>query len=199
MARLVVGLGNPGTRYERSRHNVGFLALDALRIDLGLPPFRAKFSGEFSRGEALGSAVALLKPLTFMNLAGESVQPAVTFLKIAPAEVLVVHDELDLPFADVRIKAGGGHAGHNGLRSLIDRVGSLDFVRIRIGIGRPPPDFRGEIADYVLSSFDPSERVDLDEVIARAVAAGRNLLMHGTQAAMNEVNAKSSSRSGAPK
>jgi PTH1 family peptidyl-tRNA hydrolase len=134
-----------------------------------------------------------------MNLAGESVQPAVTFLKIAPAEVLVVHDELDLPFADVRIKAGGGHAGHNGLRSLIDRVGSLDFVRIRIGIGRPPPDFRGEIADYVLSSFDPSERVDLDEVIARAVAAGRNLLMHGTQAAMNEVNAKSSSRSGAPK
>ena len=199
MAWLVVGLGNPGSKYERSRHNVGFMALDALRTELGVPAFREKFSGTFTRGEALGAPLALLKPMTFMNLSGQSVQPAMAFLKIEPTQVLILHDELDLPFADVRIKAGGGHAGHNGLRSLVDQVGSPDFVRVRIGIGRPPPDFRGEVADYVLSSFDPSERAELDEVVARAVDAARKVLTLGTQAAMNLVNAKAPPRNSLPK
>jgi PTH1 family peptidyl-tRNA hydrolase len=199
VAWLVVGLGNPGSKYERSRHNVGFMALDALRTELGVPAFREKFSGAFTRGEALGAPLALLKPMTFMNLSGQSVQPAMAFLKIEPTQVLILHDELDLPFADVRIKAGGGHAGHNGLRSLVDQVGSPDFVRVRIGIGRPPPDFRGEVADYVLSSFDPSERAELDEVVARAVDAARKVLTLGTQAAMNLVNAKAPPRNSLPK
>jgi PTH1 family peptidyl-tRNA hydrolase len=200
----VVGLGNPGSKYERSRHNVGFMALDALRSELGIPDYREKFSGAFTRGEGLlGAPVALLKPMTFMNLSGGSVQPAMAFLKVEPAELLVLHDELDLPFADVRIKAGGGHAGHNGLRSLVEHVGSPDFVRVRIGIGRPPPGFRGEVADYVLASFDPSERAELDEVVGRAVDAARKVLTLGIQAAMNQVNAKAPPRTlprnGAPK
>lgn len=199
MARLVVGLGNPGSKYERSRHNVGFVALDAVREELGIPAFREKFSGAFTRGDALGAAVALLKPMTFMNLSGQSVQAAMAFLKIEPADVLVLHDELDLAFADVRIKAGGGHAGHNGLRSLIEQIGSPDFVRIRIGVGRPAPGFRGEVADYVLSSFEPSERAELPEVVARAAFAVRMTLTLGVQAAMNRVNAKEAPRNGPPK
>jgi PTH1 family peptidyl-tRNA hydrolase len=199
VARLVVGLGNPGSKYEKSRHNVGFFALDALRTDLGIPDYREKFSGAFARGEALGAPLALLKPMTFMNLSGQSVQLAMAFLKIDPTEVLVLHDELDLPFADVRIKAGGGHAGHNGLRSIVEQVGSPDFVRVRIGIGRPPVGFRGEVADYVLSSFDPSERAELDEVVTRAVDAARKVLTLGTQAAMNQVNAKAPPRNSPPK
>lgn len=199
MARLVVGLGNPGSKYERSRHNVGFVALDALRPELGMPDYREKFTGAFTRGDVHGSAVALLKPMTFMNLSGQSVQSAMAFLKIEPADVLVLHDELDLAFADVRIKVGGGHAGHNGLRSLIEQIGSTEFVRVRIGVGRPLPGFRGEVADYVLSSFDPSERAQLDDVVARSVDAVRKILTLGVPAAMNRVNAKVVPRNAPPK
>jgi peptidyl-tRNA hydrolase, PTH1 family len=199
LARLVVGLGNPGRKYENSRHNVGFVALDALRAGLGVPEYREKFAGAFTRGDGQGAAVALLKPMTFMNLSGQSVQSAMAFLKIEPADVLVLHDELDLAFADVRIKVGGGHAGHNGLRSLIEQIGSTDFVRVRIGIGRPLPGFRGEVADYVLSSFDPSERAQLDDVVARSVDAVRKILTLGVPAAMNRVNAKGVARNAPPK
>jgi PTH1 family peptidyl-tRNA hydrolase len=199
LARLVVGLGNPGSKYERSRHNVGFVALDALRAELGMPDYRERFRGAFTRSDAHGAAVALLKPMTFMNLSGQSVQPAMAFLKIEPADVLVLHDELDMAFADIRIKVGGGHAGHNGLRSLIEQIGSADFVRVRIGIGRPLPGFRGEVADYVLSSFDPGERAELDEVVARSVDTARKILTLGVEAAMNRVNAKEAPRKGPPK
>ena len=196
---LIVGLGNPGREYEGSRHNAGFLALDELHRRTTLPDFKEKFSGVWTKGELFGHPVALLKPMTYMNLSGDSVQPASAYLKVPPENIIILHDELDLPFADVRIKAGGGHAGHNGLRSLVDQVGSPDFVRVRIGIGRPPPDFRGEVADYVLSSFDPSERAELDEVVARAVDAARKVLTLGTQAAMNLVNAKAPPRNSLPK
>jgi peptidyl-tRNA hydrolase, PTH1 family len=190
MLRLVVGLGNPGTKYASSRHNVGFMALDALREELGLPDYKEKFSGVFTRGEALGQTVVLLKPMTFMNLSGGSVQPAMAFLKVAVPDVLVLHDELDLAFGDVRVKVSGGHAGHNGLRSIIERVSSPDFVRVRIGIGRPPPGFQGDVADYVLSGFDSAERAELPGVVARAVVAAKEVLSSGAQAAMNQVNTK---------
>jgi PTH1 family peptidyl-tRNA hydrolase len=114
-------------------------------------------------------------------------------------EVIVVHDELDLPFGEVRIKLGGGHAGHNGLRSIIERAGSADFVRVRVGIGRPPVDFRGEVADYVLHDFDPVERAELGDVIVKAVEATRRIVTLGTAAAMNTVNAKAPPRNGPPK
>jgi PTH1 family peptidyl-tRNA hydrolase len=188
--RLVVGLGNPGSRYASTRHNIGFVALDALRDELGLPDYRLKFSGALCQGDALGHPVALLKPMTFMNLSGSSVQPAMAFLKVPPSDLIVLHDELDLAFGDVRVKVGGGHAGHNGLRSILERAGSPDFARVRVGIGRPPPGFEGDVADYVLGGFGPAERAELPGVVARAVAAASEVLSSGAHAAMNRVNAR---------
>jgi PTH1 family peptidyl-tRNA hydrolase len=191
MPHLVVGLGNPGRKYEGNRHNVGFMVADELVRGLGLPEFREKFSGVFTRGDD----VVVLKPMTFMNLSGQSVQPAAAFLKVALAEMVVVHDELDVPFGEVRVKVGGGHAGHNGLRSIIERLGP-DFVRVRVGIGRPPSDFRGEVADYVLHDFDAVERAQLGDVVGKAVDAARKVMSLGVQPAMNVVNAKAPPRNG---
>lgn len=189
---LVVGLGNPGRKYEKNRHNVGFMAVDRLAGVHGLPAFTSKFSGRFTRGEiSVGERrypVGLLEPETFMNVSGDSVQPAAGFLKVAPAQIIVVHDELDVSFAEVRLKVGGGHAGHNGLRSLIARLGTPDFVRVRVGVGRPPPDFRGEVADYVLGDFAAPERSRLDEVLDRACFAVEKVVALGAAAAMNLVN-----------
>ena len=182
---LVVGLGNPGKKYAGNRHNVGFMAVERLRDERGLPAWKEKFSGVFSRADEL----MLLEPMTFMNLSGDSVQPAAAFVKVDPAHVIVLHDELDLPFGDVRLKVGGGHAGHNGLRSIIQRLGP-DFVRVRIGVGRPPPGFRAEVADYVLSDFDASERAELPDVLARAIAAVTAVLEKGLTAAQNAVNTR---------
>lgn len=187
---LLVGLGNPGRKYERNRHNVGFMVVDEVVAQLNLPSFREKFSGEFTKGEGWGTSLGVLKPMTFMNLSGQSVQPAAAFLKVAPASIVVVHDELDLPFGDVRLKAGGGHAGHNGLRSIIQQLGTPDFVRVRIGIGRPPPGFRGEVADYVLADFDAMERAELPDCVKRAMQAAELVAREGTSAAMNKFNTR---------
>lgn len=193
---LVVGLGNPGKKYEKNRHNVGFMVVEHLARTHGMPDFKEKFSGVWTKGElSVGStrfAVALLKPGTFMNLSGDCVQPAAAFLKVEPGKVIVVHDELDLPWRDVKLKMGGGHAGHNGLRSLIDRLGVPDFVRARVGVGRPPPGFKGDVADFVLQNFDTMEGVELPEVIDRACAAVEAVVAKGAQAAMNALNASSS-------
>jgi PTH1 family peptidyl-tRNA hydrolase len=185
---LLVGLGNPGREYEETRHNVGFLVADALVKDEGLGEYKPKFNAVWTRGELGGEPLVVLKPQTFMNLSGESVQPAAAFFKVAPSALVVVHDELDLPWKDVRVKLGGGHAGHNGLRSIIQRLGTPDFVRVRIGIGKPPAGFRGDVADWVLSRFDAVERAELADVVARAVAAVKKVAKSGVQAAMNEVN-----------
>ena len=183
---LVVGLGNPGKKYERNRHNVGFMVVERLRSSLGLPDFREKFSGLFTKGDAL----ALLEPQTFMNLSGDSVQPAAAFLKVAPSNVVVVHDELDLPWKDVRLKVGGGPAGHNGLRSIIGRLGTPDFARVRVGVGRPPPSFKGDVADYVLANFDSLEQSELPDVVDRAAGAVERILKDGVAAAMNALNTR---------
>ena len=188
---LLVGLGNPGKKYEATRHNAGFLVLDAMAKGEGLEDFREKFSGLFVKGRAFGKDVVLLKPQTFMNLSGDSVQPAMVFHKVAVGDVIVVHDELDLPFGEVRVKVGGGHAGHNGLRSIIGRVGSPDFVRVRVGIGRPPVDFAGDVADYVLTGFDPTERARLPALVEDARLAVERIVKDGSVAAMGSVNAKS--------
>ena len=188
---LVVGLGNPGREYERSRHNVGFLVADALREAGAWPDYKQKFSGVWTRGSlANGAPVALLKPQTFMNLSGDSVQPAAAFLKVPPADIIVVHDELDLPWKDVRLKMGGGHAGNNGVRSIIQRLGTPDFVRVRVGIGKPPPGFRGAGADWVLSDFDAVERAELPDLIGQAIDAVRRVVEDGLSAAMNAVNTR---------
>jgi PTH1 family peptidyl-tRNA hydrolase len=190
---LVVGLGNPGKKYEKNRHNVGFMVVEHLARTHGMPDFKEKFSGVWTKGDlSVGSTrypVALLKPGTFMNLSGDCVQPAAAFLKVEPRNVIVVHDELDLPWRDVKLKLGGGHAGHNGLRSLIDRLGGPDFVRVRVGVGRPPAGFKGDVADFVLQNFDSMESVELPEVIDRACAAVEAVVSKGAQAAMNALNA----------
>jgi PTH1 family peptidyl-tRNA hydrolase len=187
---LVVGLGNPGREYASTRHNVGWMALDELASRAGAGAFKKKFSGEYATGSFEGASLVLLRPETYMNESGRSVQPAAAFFHAAPASIVVLHDELDLPFGDVRLKVGGGHAGHNGLRSLIQHLGSPDFVRVRIGIGRPPPGFRGEVADYVLSSFDPVERASIPDVVARTVDTVRSLVQNGLERAMNQVNTR---------
>jgi peptidyl-tRNA hydrolase, PTH1 family len=191
---LVVGLGNPGKKYERNRHNVGFMVVDRLAEAHGFPPLKDKFSAVWSKGEIAAAGkrmpVALLEPQTFMNLSGDSVQPASAFLKISAANVIVVHDELDLPFSEVRLKVGGGHAGHNGLRSILQRLGTPDFVRVRVGVGRPPPAFQGDVADYVLQDFSSSERAELPGIVDRACAAIEKILAEGTAGAMNAVNTK---------
>jgi PTH1 family peptidyl-tRNA hydrolase len=185
---LIAGLGNPGREYEGNRHNIGFRVVEALRESEGLPDFRPKFSGFWTRGELGGHAVALLKPQGYMNLSGDSVQPAAAFLKIPPQDIVVVHDELDLDWKDVRIKIGGGHAGHNGVRSIIQRLGSAGFVRVRVGIGKPSAG--QDAADWVLSDFEAVERAELPDVIAWAAGALRSIVLDGPEAAMNRVNTR---------
>ncbi len=185
---LVVGLGNPGRGHEKNRHNVGYLVVDELRRVAGLADWRGRFSGVCTKGQAFGEEVILLKPETFMNRSGESVQPAAAFFKIDPGRILVVHDELDTPFGDIRLKVGGGHAGHNGLRSVIERLGAAHFVRLRLGIGRPGVP-SGEVTGHVLGDFAASEQAELPAIVERAVGAVGRVLKEGPAAAMNTVNA----------
>lgn len=191
---LVVGLGNPGKKYEKNRHNVGFMVVERLARSHALPDFKEKFSGVWTKGELLVGggrhAIALLEPQTYMNLSGDSVQPAAAFLKVEPSRVIVVHDELDLPWRDVRLKMGGGHAGHNGLRSIIQRLGTPEFARVRVGVGRPPPGWKGDVADYVLHDFDALEKSELPDVIDRACSAIERTVADGVPSAMNVVNTK---------
>ena len=134
--RLIVGLGNPGARYARNRHNVGFMAVEAIARRYGFPAFRSRFKGELAEGTIAGERRLLLRPQTFMNASGESVLAAMSFYKIAPGDIAVIHDELDLRPGKVRVKRGGGSAGHNGLRSIDALIGA-DYWRVRIGIGHP--------------------------------------------------------------
>ena len=147
---LVVGLGNPGPEYARQRHNVGFMAVDTIHRQHHFSPWRRRFRGEIAEGTLAGQKALLLKPLTYMNDSGDSVQEAVHFYKLAPKDVVVIHDEVDLPPAKVRLKAGGGTAGHNGLRSIGAAIGS-DFRRIRIGVGHPGR--KDAVQHYVLHEF----------------------------------------------
>jgi peptidyl-tRNA hydrolase, PTH1 family len=166
--------------------------LDELRRATGLADWRGRFSGSWTKGDAFGGEVILLKPETFMNRSGDCVQATVAFFKLDPSRLLVVHDELDIPFGDVRLKVGGGHAGHNGVRSVIDRLGTADFVRLRVGIGRPPAGaaMTGiEVSGHVLGDFAPDERSRIPAIVGRAVDAVERVLRDGVASAMNAVNA----------
>ena len=187
---LIVGLGNPGREYASHRHNVGFMAVDEIARVAKADAFRDKFSGEYAKAEIGGEQVILLKPMTYMNESGRSVQPAMAFFKVAPKDLIVLHDELDLPFGEVRMKFSGGHAGHNGLRSIMSSAGTGDFGRIRIGIGRPPAGFRGDVADYVLSSFDSIERAQIPDLLKKATESVLESASRGFTAAMNKQNTR---------
>jgi PTH1 family peptidyl-tRNA hydrolase len=183
---LVVGLGNPGAEYRKNRHNLGFMVVEKLAAKAGFPPWKEKWKGQWSRGTLAGDDVVLLLPQTYMNLSGESVQPALAFFKLPLDRLLVVHDELDLPFRDVRVKIGGGTAGNKGIKSVVERCGDA-FPRVRIGIGRPP---RGPVDRWVLSDFSPEESAWLPDVLETASLAAETVVRSGPQAAQNQFNAR---------
>lgn len=172
---LIVGLGNPGAKYAGNRHNIGFMAVDAIAADHGFAPWRAKFQGQISEGRLGGTRVALLKPGTFMNLSGQAVGEAMRFYKLEPADVIVFHDELDLAPGKCRLKQGGGHAGHNGLRSIHEHIGA-DYARLRLGIGHP--GHKDRVAGYVLSDFAKAEQEWLADML-RGIAEGAPMLAAG--------------------
>jgi PTH1 family peptidyl-tRNA hydrolase len=178
--KLVVGLGNPGKQYAANRHNVGFRVVDELARLWNADPFREKFKAEVSRARRSSDEAILLKPQTYMNLSGESVQKALAFYKLGLPDLVVIHDELDLPFGTLKVKLGGGLAGHNGLKSIVQH-GGPDFVRVRVGVGRPPQ--KG--ADHVLSDFSKQECSELPLVLERAAIAVTDILDRGVSAAMN--------------
>jgi peptidyl-tRNA hydrolase, PTH1 family len=173
--RLFVVLGNPGARYAGNRHNIGFMAVDRIAADHGFGPWRAKFQGEVAEGRLGGEKLLLLKPGTFMNLSGQSVRAALDFHKLTPADVTVFHDELDLAPGRVRVKQGGGHAGHNGLRSLHAHIGEA-YGRVRLGIGHP--GHKDRVAGYVLQDFAKADADWLEDVL-RGVSDGAAALAAG--------------------
>jgi peptidyl-tRNA hydrolase, PTH1 family len=159
---LVVGLGNPEPRYAKTRHNAGQLVVEELAKRLGVTRFTSRFAGRFAETRGPAGPIGILVPTTYMNLSGQSVGPAAGSLHAGRDQVLVVHDDIDLPFGRVQGKTGGGTGGHNGLKSIRDALGGGDFPRVRLGVGRPGPDFRGDQADWVLQAFTEPR----DEVIA---------------------------------
>jgi peptidyl-tRNA hydrolase, PTH1 family len=187
--RLIAGLGNPGPRYQATRHNLGFRVIDELARQCGVPAsaFKDRFHGEVASARLGGEELLLLRPQTFMNESGRSVQAACTFYKIKPSELIVAHDELDVPFPEVRLKQGGGDGGNRGVRSVTACLGA-DYVRIRLGIGRPPPDFRGDVADFVLQAFPSAELAAVDQMVARATEAVSLVTSLGLEKAMNRIN-----------
>lgn len=184
--KLVVGLGNPGEDYARTRHNVGFLVAEGLARSLGAAFSTRKFGAELAEAAAGSDRVWIMKPQTYMNNSGEAVGAAVRFWKIGLEDLVVVHDDLELEPFRVQVKVGGGHGGHNGLKSVNAHVGSPDYVRIRVGVGRPPP--RMDPADYVLGRYSKGDEKDLEACVAWAIEAARTVVDVGAVKAMNLFN-----------
>jgi PTH1 family peptidyl-tRNA hydrolase len=173
-----VGLGNPGPKYAGHRHNIGFMALDRIAADHGFPAWKSKHQGQVSEGRFGSTRAVLLKPETFMNNSGQSVQAAMAFFKLEPADVVVLHDEIDLAPGKVKYKVGGGHAGHNGLRSIHGHIGP-DYARVRLGVGHP--GHKDRVPSYVLHDFAKADRDWLDDVL-RGVSDGAPYLAEGDAA-----------------
>jgi len=182
---LVAGLGNPGREYESTRHNIGWLVVDELARRRG-GTFRSKFSGRLSELRLDGMRAALLKPETYMNESGRSIAAAANFFKVAPERLLVVHDDVDLEEGRLQVRRGGGLAGHNGLRSISQSLGSQDFLRLRIGVGRPGRGDRRTVADYVLAPF--ADETDVAALVARASDAVEAIAEAGLEEAQRRFN-----------
>lgn len=181
---LIVGLGNPGEKYDRTRHNLGFMVADYLADKLG-GSFRDGFKGQFCDVTIDGSKHFLLKPMTYMNLSGESVQPLCAFYKIPLQDVIAVHDDLDMDFGKLKIRRGGSSGGHNGIKSIVQHMGGEDFPRVKMGIGK---DMRKETVGHVLGKFAPDEAEKLDHFIKLAAEAAVCIAKEGLQKAMNGYN-----------
>lgn len=184
---LVIGLGNPGPQYEKTRHNIGFVVADVLAARLGGSFKVHKRSGaEIITGRLRNRPVVVAKPRTYMNESGRHVGPLAKFYSVSPADVIVIHDELDIDFGKIRLKLGGGEGGHNGLRSVANALGTKDFQRVRIGIGRPPG--RKDPADFVLENFSAAERKELPAICEQAADAIELLIETGLEPAQNLVH-----------
>jgi PTH1 family peptidyl-tRNA hydrolase len=179
----IVGLGNPGDRYAGNRHNLGAMVLPSLSD----ARFKSHKSGCLvAETSVVGQRVVLARPMTYMNESGQAVRKLLSWYKIPTDQLIVIHDELDIKFGDVRVKRGGGTAGHNGLKSVVGHLGSQDFLRVRVGVSRPTG--RQDPADYVLSDFSAAQKKDLDDVKAKAATAVESILEEGAERAMNLIN-----------
>ena len=187
--KIVAGLGNPGREYESTPHSIGFEVADALAREIGAAFRRAQsFKGDIADGRFANGKVLVVKPMTFMNLSGDCIAPVVKYHNATPADLVVVSDDIDLPVGRIRIRKGGSAGGHNGLKSVIERLGSPDFVRLRIGVGRDKSD-RSEVIGHVLGKFDPETRALMTaKVVPAAVKALAQILTEGPEAAMNAWN-----------
>ena len=185
--KMVVGLGNPGQKYVGTRHNVGFevIAELARRYDVGRP--KSKFNGEFAETIIQNNKTILVCPLTFMNLSGQTVRAAVDFYKLELADLLVICDDFNLGLGRIRLRANGSAGGQNGLDDIIQRLGTRDFSRLRLGIGQPPPNW--DVSNYVLGKFGSEDRVDIDKAISRSADATETWISNGISLAMNRFNA----------
>ncbi|MBN2645917.1 MAG: aminoacyl-tRNA hydrolase [Desulfuromonadaceae bacterium] len=183
---IIAGLGNPGDRYQDTRHNVGFMVADLLAQRFGIALKKKSYQALCGQGRIGSQQVLILKPQTFMNLSGASIGSAIQSLGDSPGDLVVIHDEIDLPFGVVRLKSGGGHGGHNGLRHICSVLGSKEFIRVRVGVGRPPG--AEDVASYVLRAFSAAEKKELDKVLDFAADAVVSLIDQGLQRAMCSVN-----------
>ena len=191
---LIVGLGNPGREYRGTRHNVGFMLLDHLAERLGMSFSRVESRSLVTKAEYLENRLILVKPQTYMNLSGQAVSSLMRFYKVALERLLVIYDDVDLPLGTLRLRPGGGSAGHNGMQSIIEKLGTQEFPRLRAGVSRPPG--RMEAADYVLKDFSKDESELLQEVLSRGAEAVLAFVGEGIVAAMNQFNPQGSGEAG---
>lgn len=183
---MIVGLGNPGPAYRHTRHNFGFLALDELAEELNIQVKRLKFKAMIGEGKFNDSKVVLVKPMTFMNESGRAVAPLLRYFRVPLSNLLVIHDDLDLPLGTLRLRPSGGTSGQRGMASIITHLGTQDFPRMRLGIGRPPGQM--DPVDYVLKNFLPSENELLAIILRTAVEASQNFIIEGLTQTMNKYN-----------
>lgn len=185
---MVAGLGNPGSKYAQTRHNIGFFVVDSLLRHYRLSPEKSRFDADYSKGVINGLNVVLVKPQAYMNRSGPPVQKLASYFKIQVSDIIVVHDDLDLDFGRLRIAENRGHGGHNGIRSIVETLGTKAFVRIKVGIGRPQG--QRDVTGHVLGRFSAEENGMLDTVVSRSAEACVAVMEHGVAAAMNTCNTR---------
>jgi PTH1 family peptidyl-tRNA hydrolase len=186
--KLIAGLGNPGETYSRTRHNIGFLVLDAIAEKAETDFSKTRFDASYTRMTLHGQSVFLVKPLSYMNRSGLPLQKLTAYFKIPLTDIIVVHDDMDLPFGVLKIVQDRGTGGHNGIKSIVEAFGSKNFIRVRVGVGHP--DAKTRVTGHVLGSFTPEEQAELDKLIQDAADACRRIISCGIVRAMNQVNAK---------
>ena len=186
--KIIVGLGNPGNEYDKTRHNVGFMLIDALADNLNITLWKDKFNAQIAEGRIGTEKILLVKPQTYMNNSGEAVGPLMRWYKLEPEDIIVAHDDMDIPAGTVRIRKKGSSGGHNGIKSLIAHLGSENFARIRLGIGRPLPGW--SVVKHVLAPFPAEDRIEVDKAIDYLIPAVKCIITDGLDIAMNKYNPK---------